>query len=153
MIALLLAIGFWQARSVPSGAAPRFQLVSLAGPRVDSQSLHGKPTVLVFWAPWCGVCRLASGNISWLRGLVGESANVVSIASHYESLADVRSYVAAQQVDYTVLLDANGTARQYGVRAYPTLVFLDPTGHIRVPAVGYTTTLSMYVRLKLAGWF
>lgn len=152
MIALVVAIGLWQARAVPSGMAPPFQLQSLAGAPIDSQALRGKPALLVFWAPWCGVCRLSSRNVSWLRTLVGESAHVVSIASHYQSQDEVRSYVAEQQVDYTVLLDEAGTARKYGVRAYPTLVFLDANGHIRSAAVGYTTTLGMYLRLKLAGW-
>ena len=147
VIAVFFGIGLWQTRGHLRGDAPAFSLPTLDGATVSTQSLAGKPTMLVFWAPWCGVCKLESGNVSWVRSLVGAHANVVSVASEYGDLAEVRAYVAEQGVDYPVLLGGKATARAFAVAAFPTVFFLDGQGRITGSAVGYTTTLGLLTRL------
>lgn len=140
-------VNAWQTRNLQQGETPGFSLQRLDGGLVNNDSLRGKPTMLVFWAPWCGVCRASSQNVSWVQSWVGDRAQVLSIASQYTSEAEVRRYVAEQDVDYPVLLGGRETARAFGVRAYPTVFFLDEEGAITRSVVGYTTTLGMYLRL------
>lgn len=149
VIVVIATVGAWQTRDLHSGKVPAFTLPTLAGGTLSSAQLAGTPTLLVFWAPWCGVCRLESQNLSWLQSLVGARAKVVSIAVQYDQLSEVHAYVREREVDYPVLLGGRDMARTFGVRGYPTLFFLDAHGQIKRSAVGYTTTLGLFWRLLL----
>ena len=148
LLVVVVVVGAWQTRNHLSGACPDFAWPRLdSGATVTRASLGGKPTLLVFWAPWCGVCKAESQNVSWVQRLVGERANVVSVASSFRSVGDVQQYVRDRGVDYPVLLAPEGVGGQFGVEAFPTAYFLDGEGRIRHSVVGYTTTAGMLWRL------
>ncbi|HEX6241791.1 MAG TPA: TlpA disulfide reductase family protein [Polyangiales bacterium] len=147
VVVLLWAVHAYQARELAQGAAPEFTLSDLDGGVWTRARLSGKPTLVVFWAPWCGVCRAMGSNVSYVKALSGDGAQVISIASDYRSVDEVRRYAAEHQLDYPVLLGARDAARAFHVRAYPTVFVLDESGQIRSSMVGYATTLGMYLRL------
>lgn len=147
LFAIVVAVGVWQTRAhVKGGPLPNASMPTLAGDAFDLGSLQGKPTLLAFWAPWCSVCESESSNISWVRRLAGQRANVVSIATAYEDSAHVERYVRRNDVDYPVLLDVSQMASALRVTSFPTVYFLDEAGHIKGSAVGYTTTLGLLLR-------
>lgn len=147
IVLVLWAVHAYETRDLPSGAAPDFTLTDLDGSLWTRARLSGKRTLVVFWAPWCGVCRAMGGNVSYVKALSGERAQVISIASDYASVDEVRRYAAEHELDYPVLLGGRGAARAFHVRAYPTVFVLDESGQIRSRMVGYATTLGMYLRL------
>lgn len=151
LLAGLLAIGLWQTRGMTaSGPAPVFELRTLAtGETVSLQSLKGRPVLLAFWAPWCGVCKVNSGAVSWVRRLVGSRAHVLSVATAYESRAEVERYVAEQSAEYPVLLGHDALVAAYGVKAYPAYYAIDSDGQLKRVAVGYTSTFGLLWRLLL----
>lgn len=153
LVGLFLGVSAWQARGHLRGDAPALSLSTLDGGRagqvVSTQTLKGKPTMVVFWAPWCGVCRAESPNISRVQSIVGDRANVVSIVSDYEDLASVQAYVERYDVSYPVLLGGTRTARAWGVHAFPSVFFLDEEGRITGSVVGYSTTVGLLARLML----
>lgn len=59
-----------------------------------------KPTLVDFFATWCGPCKMQSPIIEKVKGAVGDSANVLKID-----------------------IDKNAeTARKYNVQSIPTLI-------------------------------
>lgn len=150
LLVAVLLIGTWQTRAhLDRGAAPSVVLPSLSGEEVALESLRGRPVLLAFWAPWCPVCKAASGNLGWASRLAGERARVVTVAAAYEDLDEVRAYVREQGLELPVLLADDATVRAFRVDAYPTYYFLDEEGRVKRSASGYTTTLGMLARLLL----
>jgi thiol-disulfide isomerase/thioredoxin len=151
-LALLLiavaVIGAWQTRGhLRGGPVPSFELASLDGRTVSSQSLRGQPVMLAFWAPWCGVCKSTSDNVERVADLMGSRAKVVSVALAYDSRASVESYAREHAMTHGVWLGTEQLGREMHVEAFPTFYFLDAEGRVAGSAVGYTTTLGLLWRL------
>lgn len=146
----LVAVMAWQTRHLPTGApAPDFTLPTLTGGQVRLSELQGKPVVLAFWAPWCGVCKAESSTLSALQDMVGGSAHVLSVAVAYEDEEDVRRFAREHAVDYPVLLGGPELMRAYGVDQFPTTFFVSSEGRLERAAVGYTTRLGLLWRMWL----
>jgi len=150
LIAIVLGISAWQSRNLPEGAPPPLSLPTLDGGRSSLADLAGKPTLVVFWAPWCGVCAAEADNLARVQGLVGDRARVVTVAAEYDRVDDVTAYVARHDIDLPVLLGGKRAARDWRVSAFPTAFVLDKDGQISHRIVGYTSTLGLFVRLMLA---
>jgi peroxiredoxin len=150
-VVLASAVMAWQTRHLPGAGtpAPAFSLSTLSGETVRLEDLRGRPVVLTFWAPWCGVCKVESSNLSAVRGQVGERAHVVSVAVAWRDVEDVRRFAREQGVDYPVLLGDAALMEAYRVEQFPTTFFLSPEGRIERAAVGYTTRLGLLWRLWL----
>jgi peroxiredoxin len=146
---LFMAVMAWQTRHLPGAGtpAPDFQLRTLAGEQVRLSELRGKPVVLAFWAPWCGVCKAESSTLSALRRTVGDRAHVLTVAVSYEDEAAVRRFVRDQEADYPVLLGDDTLTRAFRVNSYPTTFILSSEGRIEQATVGYTTRLGLLWRL------
>ncbi|MDY7227184.1 TlpA family protein disulfide reductase [Hyalangium rubrum] len=147
---LFMAVMAWQTRHLPGSGtpAPDFQLRSLSGEQVRLSDLRGKPVLLVFWAPWCSVCKAESSNLAALRRMVGDWAHVVTVAVAYEDEADVRRFVQDWDADYPVLLGGDsGLTRSFRVDRFPTLFVLSPEGRIDQATIGYSPRLTLLWRL------
>ncbi len=148
---IVAAVTAWQTRRLPGGGvpAPDFTLRTLSGESVSLESLQGKPEVLAFWAPWCGVCKMVSSNLSQLRSLAGDSAHVVSVAVAWDDDEAVRRFASEQGVDYPVLLGDDAVQRAWRVDSFPTVFFVSAEGRVERAVVGYTTLAGLSWRLLL----
>ena len=145
---VIFAITWFQTSDHVRDAAPQFDLAVLdSDARVSSAQLLGKPTLIYFWAPWCGVCEVSSSNVSSVRDAVGDDYNVVSMVLDFASEDDVRDFMQRTESDHPVLLGDRAQSRQWAVTSFPTIYILDEEGAVSSSVVGYTTTLGMRARL------
>lgn len=147
----ILLVSVFQSRNHLRGPAPAYTFSTLDRSPVTLASLAGKPTLLAVWAPWCGVCKTESSNLSRARAWLGQRANVVSVATAFRNVSDVHSYIAAQGVDYPVWLAEDDFQQLMHIEAFPTAFVLDSQGNIVTSTQGYTTTLGLMVRTLLFG--
>lgn len=148
LLVIVSVVGLWQTRAhVHGGPVPGFDLPLLDGTaKVSARALEGKPTLLAFWAPWCGVCATESRNLGWVKQLAGDRANVLSVATAFQTTDQVRAYTEKNGVDYPVLLDDGQLAEAMKVTSFPTVYFLDERGEVKGSVAGYTTTGGLLLR-------
>ncbi len=116
-------------------AAPALPDERLAGPPVTLSSLlttgKGRPTLVVFWASWCGPCAGEAPAIQrFSRSPIGRGRLVGVDWS--DGLAGARAFIRRYAWTFPNLRDAEGTVgNDYHLRGLPTTFVLDAHGRIR----------------------
>ena len=149
---LVCGVSAWQSRDlVPPGArAPAHAMPALGGGEVSFAT--GTVTVVYFFAPWCGVCKLASSNLRLLAALLGPARVVITaVALDYERPADVQAYADAHPFPGAVALGDAAVAKAFRVTAFPTYYVLDKNLAVRHASVGYSTLAGLLLRVWLTG--
>lgn len=145
VFAVFLAFRAWQTRDAVDGPAPALSGMSVAGAPLALEA--GEPTLVHFWATWCGVCKAEQGTIDALA----DEHRVITIAAQSGGPREVARYFEREGVEFPTLVDPDGAlAQRWGVRAFPTSFVIAPDGTIRHVEVGYTTSLGLRARLWLA---
>lgn len=148
VVAVLLAVQWWQTRDVAYGPAPPLAGVLLDGSAMQLASERSRPVLVHFWAEWCPICRLEQGSIESLS----KDYRVISVATTSGDAAAVRAYMRQEGLTFPTLVDEDGdVGRQWGVRGVPASFVIDADGQIAHATVGYTTGLGLRLRLWLAG--
>lgn len=114
--------------------APDFELKSVDGKTYRLSDLKGKKVYLKFWASWCSICLSTLADTEDLAKMSDKDYVVLTVVSpgHQgeKSEADFKKWF--QGTDYKglpVLLDPDGKLLEaYGVRSYPTEVFIGSDG-------------------------
>jgi len=146
-LAVLILIQTWQTRNAPKGPAP-----SLAGQRLDGAafSLDRRPPgplLVYFWATWCPVCKLTSGQVE----AMATEGQVITVAMQSGGEEEVAKQLVDRELQFPVIVDAGGDiARAWGVNAVPAFYVLDRDNRIRHVMQGYTSGLGIRARMWLA---
>ena len=131
--------------------APDFNLKSVAGEQVHLAGLQGKKVLVVFWAPWCGVCKMESHNVAAVHEAYADDPDVevLSVVLGYDGLAPVQQFMTEHSVNYPVLLGNRDVQRRYQINSFPTTYVISESGAVEHTMVGYTPELGMRARLAL----
>ncbi|HEY8674144.1 MAG TPA: thioredoxin-like domain-containing protein [Candidatus Dormibacteraeota bacterium] len=105
------------------------------------RDLRGRVVVLDFWTFCCINCLRVVEELRNLEQRFGDRLVVIGVHSpkfpHEADHAAVVRAVARHRLDHPVLDDPDlETWQQYGVRAWPTLVVIDPDGYVVAMASG-----------------
>jgi peroxiredoxin len=106
------------------------------GKPVSLSSFKGKYVLLDFWASWCGPCRAENPNVvKAFNNYKDKNFTVLSVS--LDQPGKKQSWLDAIHKDgltWTHVSDLkfwdNAVAKQYGIRAIPQNLLLDPTGKI-----------------------
>ncbi|MHC4679185.1 MAG: DUF4432 family protein [Planctomycetota bacterium] len=92
--------------------------------------------LIIFWATWCGPCRMEIPHLIELRKTVGEG-DLAMLAISNESPALVRKFTEQAQINYAVLIDRGSLPGPYNtIRAIPSSFFIDREGKIKLATTG-----------------
>lgn len=151
---VVLAVHFWQVRSIPFGDAPPLAGVAANGRYASLAELRaanpGRSLAVHVWAEWCRICSLEEGNVTALTGEVP----LLTLAMQSGDASEVAATLRRRQLDWPTVSDPDGAlARRVGVHAVPAFIVIDPAGRVRFAEVGYTSYLGMRWRLWWAERF
>jgi thiol-disulfide isomerase/thioredoxin len=124
-------------------------VTTIAGEELNLLATTDGPTVLTFWATWCGPCR---SELPIKKAFYEEYADTVgfiavNMTRTEPSIDTVERYIADHNIEYPVALDSNGTvAAFFGIRGTPTTIVVDTDGVV----IARWTGPSSYDRLVRA---
>jgi peroxiredoxin len=147
LLLALYLIHLWQTWDTVKGTAPALSEATLSGERFSLDQERGRPLLVYFWASWCPVCGITSGNIDRLS----QNHAVITVAMQSGSDAELRRHLETEALNFSAISDPDGRiANRWHVKGVPTLYILDKQNRIRSTTVGYTSSLGLRARLWLA---
>ncbi|MHC4323851.1 MAG: TlpA family protein disulfide reductase, partial [Planctomycetota bacterium] len=117
-------------------ASPDFTLTDIEGKKHKLSDYKGKDVLIVFWATWCGPCRMEIPHLIELRNTASKD-DLAILAISNERPEVVKKFVAQSKMNYTILLDPGVLPAPYNaIRAIPSSFFIDSEGKIKVASTG-----------------
>jgi thiol-disulfide isomerase/thioredoxin len=134
--------------------APGAPIETLEGSTIDLGTLlKGKPTVLEFWATWCGNCKQLEPAMVSAYGKYKDRAQFVAIAvSLNQTVERVKDYRTRFKLPFTFLYDRRGDASEaYDAPATSYVVIVNAAGRVVYTGVGGAQDLDAAIAKALAG--
>lgn len=104
-----------------------------AGGPISIKDLRGKIVLLDFWTYCCINCMHVLPDLDYLEKKFGKEIIVIGVHSakfdNEKETGNIRKAILRYEIAHPVVNDANMTIwRKFGVRAWPSLVLIDPEG-------------------------
>jgi cytochrome oxidase Cu insertion factor (SCO1/SenC/PrrC family) len=106
---------------------PPFSLPDLAGKRVTSDSLRGKPTLMSFFFSTCKPCIL---EVEPLNRFAASRPQMNFLAVTFDEAEEARQFVKRFGVKWQVVPDARDFVDRVRVKQFPTLALFDASGRL-----------------------
>ena len=113
--------------------APAFAVEDLAGRRHSNDALHGRVTLVDFWATWCAPCRKSMPELQALHEKYGgRGLTVLGISIDEGGAAKVRKFVVSKRFTYPIALDSEKAPawEAFRVKAVPAAFLIDRQGQV-----------------------
>ncbi|HEV7627802.1 MAG TPA: redoxin family protein [Streptomyces sp.] len=110
-------------------ASLKFAGTTVDGKPFKGDSLARKPSVLWFWAPWCGTCQGQAAQTAKLADKYKGKVNFVGVAG-LDKTKPIRGFVSSQKVgNFPHLNDQAGSVwKKFGITQQSSYVMLDKNG-------------------------
>jgi thiol-disulfide isomerase/thioredoxin len=140
-IVAFVVFGLSSSHSTATGRkAPQLPREHLAGPAVTLASAlasaHGRATLVVFWASWCGPCVREAPAIERFSRSAQGRGRVVGV-DWSDGLSGARAFIKEHSWTFPNVRDSEGAVgNEYRLTNLPTTFVLDSSGHIRAALRG-----------------
>jgi thiol-disulfide isomerase/thioredoxin len=101
-------------------------------------SFKGKPSLVVFWATWCGPCRAEIPDLNRLQAKYAKKGlQIRALSVDDGTVAQVRPFVKQLKMKYPVYLSNPPATKRFGnIDAIPASFLLDAKGRVVKEYVG-----------------
>lgn len=121
--------------------APDFTVYDGEGNPVNYSDFIGKPTVILFWATWCGYCQMEMIAFEEAFSDSGDEINFMAINvtdGREETVESARAFVEEKGYTFPVYYDTDlHAAGVYGASSLPATVFINAAGEFVYGQLGY----------------
>lgn len=111
----------------PVTGMPAFDLRDLAGKRVTSADLRGKPTLVNFYFAACAPCILEVGP---LNKFAASRKDINFLAVTFDEAPEARAFVQRYKFQWRVVPDARDFIDRMAVKRYPMMALFDAQGRL-----------------------
>jgi thiol-disulfide isomerase/thioredoxin len=91
---------------------------------------NGRPTVLVFWATWCGYCKAFMPYLASIQADYGSDRIEIVAVNAKERNGDPEAYIASLDFPVVAVRDGDSIAEAYDVNFIPGLMVIDGSGKV-----------------------
>jgi peroxiredoxin len=151
-LAAIAVIAFAVTRGISQTprAAPALPKQRLAGPRVSIASLRGKPSLVLFWASWCGQCGAEAQAVRSFAASPAGAGRIVGV-DWADKRRAAKAFIARHHWSFSNVMDATSeVGLSYGVTQLPALFVIDAHGRIFKALSGTQTQSSLERALRSA---
>jgi thiol-disulfide isomerase/thioredoxin len=148
IIGLLLLVMQWNSRHLLSSgtSAPVVERPLLSSAFAAPQTLdwsQSPRTLVYFFAPWCGICRVSMPGLNTLNS---PDLRIVAIALDWQNTDEIEDFVEKTGFNHPVLLGQQEDAQKWNIKAYPTYYVINQSGEILHRDVGLSTPPGLWLR-------
>ncbi len=115
-----------------SNPAPDFTVYDIDGKGVKLSDMKGKPTIVNFWASWCGPCKMEMPDFEEAYKKYGDKMNFMMVNltdGASETMKSAKKYIDSQGYTFPVYYDTESMAAyNYSVYSIPMTCFIDAEG-------------------------
>jgi len=136
--------GTWFGRETPE-----FTLTDITGKQHKLTDYRGKDVMIIFWASWCGPCRMEIPHLIELRKTVSQdklAMLAISYITPHNTTEMVKDFVAQNgEINYAVFsVNPSDMPAPYSlVNSIPCSFFINPEGKIKLATVGLLSLSDM----------
>lgn len=127
------------ARITSTGDTVDFNLSTLSGARINSESLRGQVVVVAFWGVWCAVCLAELPDFDEVADRISRTTGKVTFLTINDetNIERVRRWVTDEKFRLPVLRGGD-LFRSRDLAQVPTVWILDEQGHLAFELIGFS---------------
>jgi thiol-disulfide isomerase/thioredoxin len=156
LVLAVLAVFGLRSEGGPAGgrAAPELPRQALVGGPLSLSSLvaggHGRPSLVLFWASWCGPCKNEAPEIERYARTSQGSGRIVGV-NWSDGLSGARGFIAKYGWTFPNLRDGDGSVgNSYKLTGLPTTFVVSGKGRITATLRGPQTEAALHAAMSAA---
>ena len=138
---LMPSVSSWISVRETNKKAPKFEVISLSGEKINSTDLQGKIVIVDFWATWCAPCIAEFKQLEKFQNKFSSRQDVVLLVINEDEGGNMdlsRKFISKQAFNLPFYVDSFGKAYSaFEANAYPALYVIDKESNIRLIKAGF----------------